>query len=150
MKVNVEGKKKGVLPQFLADRFGWKDLAEKVAKVYDSLPPEQRAKTAIFTGNYGEAGAIALFDKKYGLPEPISGHNQYYLWGPRNYTGESMIIVENTTKANLQKHFKSVKLMARTENKYCMPYEDHLPIWLCKGAKFGTLKELWPTLKHFD
>src|SRR5208283_1817216 len=30
----------GVLPQYFADMFGWKQLAEKVAAVYKALPPE--------------------------------------------------------------------------------------------------------------
>ena len=148
--VNVEGKKKGILPQFYADRFGWKDLAKKVAEVYNSLPLAERAKTAIFTGNYGEAGAIVLFGKKYGLPNPISGHNQYFLWGPGKYTGEIMIVVGGWSRQDLEKSFKSVKLMSRTKSEYCMPYEDNLPIWLCRKPKFKSLKSKWPTLKSFS
>src|SRR5437879_5345683 len=59
----------GVLPQHFGDRFGWPEMVEKVAKIYNSLPAEERAKTAIFANNYGEAGAIDFFGKKYGLPK---------------------------------------------------------------------------------
>jgi hypothetical protein len=31
--------------------------------------------------------------KKYDLPRAISGHNNYWLWGPREYTGEIMIMI---------------------------------------------------------
>ena len=147
---NLEGQKKGILPQFLADRFGWKDLAEKVAKIYNSLPPEQRKKTVIFTENYGEAGAIALFGKKYDLPSPISGHNQYFLWGPKDYTGESMIIVQGNSLEHYKKLFNNVKLVARTNNKYCMPYENNLPIWLCTEPKFKSLKGIWSEVKGYN
>ena len=61
--------------------------------VYNSLPPDVRAKTAIFGQNYGQAGAIDLFGPKYGLPPAISGHQSYFLWGPRGYTGESVIVM---------------------------------------------------------
>lgn len=44
----------------LADEFGWEEMVSTVAGVYNSLPPEQRANTAILGGNYGEAGAIDL------------------------------------------------------------------------------------------
>jgi hypothetical protein len=89
------------------------------------------------------------FGEKYGLPEPICGHNQYFLWGPGNYTGKSMILVSGNSKTNLQKTFKSVKLMDRTQNDYCMPYEDHLPIWLCEDPN-KPLKEIWPNVKNYN
>lgn len=148
-ELNVEGHHTGVLKQDYADRFGWSDLAEKVAKVYNSLP-EHRTETAIFASNYGEAGAIAFFGKKYKLPEPISGHNQYYLWGPRNYTGESMIVVAQTSEADLLKLFNSVTLADRTANKYSMPYENNLPIWICKKPKFESLEKFWSNLKNYN
>ena len=143
-----EGWKIGVLKQEYADMFGWKELAEKVAKIYNSLPPDERAKTAIFAQNYGEAAAISFFGKKYGLPEPISGHNQYYIWGPGNYNNGPMIIVQNEPIEHYKKIFKYVKLADRTNNKYCMPYENNLPIWLCKKPKVD-LKSTWPTTKNY-
>ena len=85
--------KLGPLPQLFADQFGWEDMAAAVARVYNSLPADIRPRTAIFGQNYGQAGAIDLFGPKYGLPPAISGHQNYFLWGPRGYTGESMIVM---------------------------------------------------------
>ena len=64
-----------------------------VARVYNALPPDLRRQTAIFGQNYGQAGAIDLFGPKYGLPPAISGHQSYFLWGPRDYTGASVIVM---------------------------------------------------------
>ena len=86
-----------ILPQFYADRFGWHEMVEKVAAIYNALPPDQRAVTGIYTGNYGEASAINLFGPKYGLPVAISGHQTYWLWGPHGYTGQEMIIINGAT-----------------------------------------------------
>ena len=83
----------GPLPQLFADQFGWEEMAATVARAFHALPPEVQAKTAIFGQNYGQAGAIDLFGPKYGLPKAISGHQNYFLWGPRGYTGESMIVM---------------------------------------------------------
>jgi len=47
-------------PQPAADQFGWPQLVGEVAEIYTSIPPDQRAKTGIWAGNYGEAGAINL------------------------------------------------------------------------------------------
>ena len=71
------------LPQIFADQFGWEEMAGSVAHVYHHLQPEDEKRVAIFCQNYGEAGAIDFFGPKLGLPPPISGHQNYFLWGPR-------------------------------------------------------------------
>src|SRR5206468_3911290 len=45
------------MPQFFADRFGWPEMAATVARAYYSIPPAERAKTAIFGNDYGQSGA---------------------------------------------------------------------------------------------
>ena len=147
--INVEGWEMGSLPWNYASTFGWKDMVKKVAEAYNSLPPEQREKTAIYGDYYGRAAAISLFGKEYGLPEPICRHNQYYIWGSKDYTGESMIIT-SFSKEELQQDFNKVKFMGRTTNKYGMIYDQNVPIWLCEEPKFKSLKEIWPTLKYYN
>ena len=78
----------GRLPQMFADMHGWRELAEAVAVVYHSLPSDEQARACVFAHNYGQAGAIDLFGPALGLPKAISGHNSYFLWGPRDCTGE--------------------------------------------------------------
>ena len=77
----------GPLPEHFGDEFGWPEMVATVASVYNSLPPEQRAKTAILGGNYGEAGAIDFFGPSYNLPKAISAHQNYYYCVPQDYTG---------------------------------------------------------------
>jgi hypothetical protein len=43
----LENWKLGLLPQVYADQFGWKEMVATVARVYNGLPAELRAKTAI-------------------------------------------------------------------------------------------------------
>jgi hypothetical protein len=45
-------------------------------------------------GIYGGVGAIDFFGSRYGLPKSITAHQNYYYWGPRQYTGESIILLE--------------------------------------------------------
>jgi hypothetical protein len=66
------------LPQLLADQFGWEEMVRDVARVYNGLPAEERAKAAIFGQNYGQAAAIDFFGPKYGLPPALSGHQNYF------------------------------------------------------------------------
>lgn len=88
----------GALPQHFGDMFGWPEMVATVADVYHSLPVADQPKTAILAGNYGEAGAIDFFGSRYGLPKAICRHQTYYLWGPRQYTGEIMILLSPTAR----------------------------------------------------
>ncbi len=71
---------RGLLPQLFGDQFGWEELVAEVARIYNSLPAEERDRTAIFANNYGEAGAINLFGPKHGLPPAISAHQTHFFW----------------------------------------------------------------------
>jgi hypothetical protein len=92
-RVQVEKEPSGKLPQMYADMMGWPQQAETVAGVFRSLSPADQTRVAILTKNYGQAGAIDYFGPALGLPHAISGHNNYYLWGPQKYTGEVVIAV---------------------------------------------------------
>jgi MFS family permease len=143
----LEMHKLGPLPQLYADQFGWEEMTVTVAGIYKGLPPTVRAKTAIFGQNYGQAGAIDLFGPKYGLPPAISGHQNYFLWGPRDYTGESMIVMQGQQQ-DLERLFASVKRVASVYHPYSMPYE-HFDIFYCRGLR-QPLKEIWPRIKNWD
>jgi len=136
----IETHRLGPLPQLFADEFGWEEMAATVARVYNSLPPEVRGRTAIFAQSYGQAGAIDLFGPKYGLPRAISGHQSYFLWGPRDYTGESMIVMDDRQERTEQ--------LTRAEHPYSMPY-NHFDVYYCRGMK-GNLKDLWPQVKRWN
>jgi hypothetical protein len=143
----IETHKLGPLPQLFADQFGWEEMATTVAQVYNNLPPDIRAKTAIFGQNYGQAGAIDFFGPKYGLPPAISGHQSYFLWGPRDYTGESVIVLAGR-RADLESRFASVEKVASVYHPYSMPYE-HFDVYYCRGLK-QPLSEIWPQVKNWD
>ncbi|MCP4177981.1 MAG: hypothetical protein GY756_09460 [bacterium] len=138
------------IPQWYAERFDWERLTEKVAQVYNSLPAKEKSDTCIFTNKYNVAAAISFFGKKYKLPNAICRQNQYYLWGPKNYTGKIMIDVSNDSRQDIKKVFNSVKLMCKISFNYGTPYVDHLSIWLIKKPKFGSFKSLWPNLKEIN
>lgn len=135
------------LPQHYADEFGWEEMVAAVARVYDSLPESERAKAAILTNNFGEAGAIDFYGPKYGLPKAICGNQSYFLWGPRNYTGEIVIRV-GAPIGDVQPYYQSVVVAATIDNPYSLAFERR-PILLCRGLK-GNLQALWPQIKDWD
>ena len=146
-RVRVEIQPSGKLPQFFADMMGWQQQVDVVAGVFQSLSPDDQPKAAILTRNYGQAGAIQYFGPSYGLPRPISGHNNYYLWGPQQYTGEVVITV-GIPMEKLQPLFQHIELAATIRNDYAIPEENNLPIYICRDPKM-TLQKAWPSLKFY-
>lgn len=136
-----------LLPQHFADEFGWPEMVAKVADVYNSLPPEQRAKTAILAGNYGGAGAIDFFGPKYGLPKAISAHQNYYYWGPRDYAGESVILLEWSPQ-DAKYWCGHVDVGPRNDPPLGMGWE-HYNILICHDFKV-PLRQAWPRLKVWN
>jgi len=143
----VENAALGPLPQIFADQFGWEEMAQVVARAFNQLPPDIRAKTAIFGQNYGQASSIDFFGPKYGLPPALSGHQSYFLWGPRGYTGESMIVMGDRQE-RLEELFASVEKVGHVDHPYSMPYQ-HIDVFYCRSLK-QPLSKLWPQLKHWD
>jgi hypothetical protein len=143
----IEHQQNGPLPQWFADEFGWQEMVEKVAQVYNSLPPEERARTAIFSNSWGEAAAVDFYGQRYGLPQAISKHNSYWIWGPGKYDGSTMIILRSSGR-NEPKLFESVQVVGRVEHPYARR-DEYFDIYLCRGPK-RNLKDVWPELKVFD
>ena len=135
------------LPQQYADMFGWEEMADRVGRVYRGLPEAERAKCGVLAGNYGEAGALDRFGAKYGLPPALSGHNNYWLWGPRGATGEVMIVL-GVRRADLEQGFASVTLADSVRCEHCMPYERGLPVWICRGLR-DPLPVAWARTKMY-
>jgi hypothetical protein len=143
----TESMRLGPLPQQYADMFGWPEMVAVVARAYDNLSPADRAKCAIFGQNYGQAGAIDLFGPRYGLPKAISGHQSYFFWGPRNYTGEVMLVMDDRREV-LEEIFEHVEQVGVVHHPYAIPYENDQPVHLCRGLKM-PMRVLWPKVKKW-
>ena len=145
--VKVEKSDSGKLPQMYADMIGWRHQATVVSTVFHSLSPEDQAKATILAKNYGQAGAVDYFGPALGLPHAISGHNNYYLWGPHQYTGEVVIAV-GMSLHELKLLFDDIQVAATIRNEYSIPEEGNLPVYICRKPKM-TLQQAWPSLKFY-
>jgi 4-amino-4-deoxy-L-arabinose transferase-like glycosyltransferase len=137
----------GPLPQYFGDQFGWEEMVQSVAAIYNALPPGERAKTAILAGNYGEAGAIDFFGPKYGLPPSISAHQNYYLWGYRDYDGSNLIMLSWKLE-DAQYWCRDVEVGPENAPQWGMGWE-HYTILICHGLK-KPLSEAWPHFKVWN
>lgn len=143
-----EGKTLEQLPQFYADMHGWPEKVAAVAAVFHRLTPEEKVRCAVFADNYGRCGALDYYGRHYGLPKSIGKHNNYWIWGPREYTGDLMLILGGELRDH-QEHFAQVEIVGSVSSSYCMPYENNLKIFLCRGLR-TPLHELWKSLKLYD
>ncbi|WP_328451536.1 ArnT family glycosyltransferase [Amycolatopsis sp. NBC_00438] len=64
----------GELPQ--------QDLAEVIGQTYASLPPEVRARTAVYAEIYPFAAVTEFYGAPYGIHTVYSGHRAYWYFGP--------------------------------------------------------------------
>ena len=144
----TERKDVGKLPQYYADMFGWENMVATIARAYHALPDSERSECVIFGRNYGEAGAVDFYRKKYGLPPAISGHNSYWLWGPGNRAGK-VVIVLGGSMDDLQRRFESVTAVDTVRSPYAMPYENNLPVYVCRKIR-QSVQVIWPQVRHYE
>jgi len=138
------------VPRFLADRLCWEEFVAEVARVYESLPEEDRNECDIFTDLYHTAGAIDFLGKQYGLPPARSNHNNYWLWGPGD-TSWDVAIVVGVRKALLEENmFGEVVEAGRTSCEYTDRFgRNDLPVYVCREPK-RPIDEAWAGAKKFD
>lgn len=137
-----------LLPQEFADQLGWHDYTNQVGAAWQKIPAAERARTSIKVENYGEAAALDVYGAPYGLPPALSGHNQYYLWGPRGQRPVNLLVVQNNPN-RLKPYCQNAVILGETYSPDAMAYENGKTIAWCQGLKVDILK-LWPELKNFS
>ncbi|MGB9069883.1 MAG: glycosyltransferase family 39 protein [Candidatus Acidiferrales bacterium] len=138
---------RAALPQWYADQFGWQEIVDETAVAWNQIPAAERSDCAVFAQDYGQAGAIDFLGRRAGLPAALSGHQTYFLWGPRGYSGACMIVLGDH-RAKLEQLFDNVRYVGTSaDNPYAL--ETGIAVWICRGPKFGTLAQLWPQLKKW-
>ena len=136
-----------VLPQGFADRFGWPELTAEMNRIVAALPASQRAGLGILCDNYGEASAINFFGAAAHLPVAISGHNNYFLWGPNGYTGENLLLITSKSPDELRATYASVEAVGKMHNDLALPSEQKT-IYLARG-RFLPLPQDWESYKWY-
>jgi hypothetical protein len=137
----------GPLPQIWGDQFGWPELVDEIAEIYQSLPPDERERTGIFASNYGEAGAINLFGPGLGLPPAICAHQTHSMWGPGSFDGDTLIWLQ-WSPDSLRDRCASVEVVGKHHHPWGMA-EENRPILLCRGLT-PPLADQWPDLRHWN
>jgi hypothetical protein len=135
------------IPFYFGRRFGSEALAQRVDSVFHSLPDSEHNACGIIATNYTLAATVDFYGADNGLPAAISGHNSYWLWGTKGYSGELMIAVGGRA-SHWERYFGAVEFITR----YTLPYEakDYgvINIFFCRQPKV-PLAEFWKELRDY-
>ncbi len=136
------------LPQFYADMFGWEEQVNAIAAVYHSLPREEKETCVIYCENYGRAGAVDFFGRRYGLPGAVSGHNNYWFWAPESMNVTTVIMLDHKM-GEKETMFDSVEIAGTYQSRYALPSENNLTIYVCRRP-IVSLGSVWEQVRHYE
>ena len=146
---NLQGSAVITLNSAQGDTVGWPSFVDAVSTAWRRIPTSDRRHTAIFAGNYGEAGAIDLLGPPLKLPAAYSAHNGFSEWRipPGRDTGA--LVVGFSRAADAAPSFDDCRTLAVVNNGVGLNNDEQgLPVMLCRVA--APWPALWPHLIHFD
>ncbi len=121
------------ISQVYSDMTGWSELAGYTAKAYNMLSEDEKKNCTIYgQGNYGYAGAIHFYGKRYGLPDAVTFHESYTFWAPDSIPDGPLIFI-NSSPDDLNELFGEIIEAGYIKNKYFR--ENGLKVFLCKSPK---------------
>lgn len=128
------------LPQDYADMLGWEELTSLAAKAYAMI--ENKSSGFIYCENYGEAGAITVIGKKYGLPEAVSFNESFQYWIPRQFDPDitSLVYINNELGKDVKLFFKKITLVGSISNPDAREYGTS--VFLCQDP-VASFNDFW-------
>jgi hypothetical protein len=133
------------------EMIGWQDLTATVSRVYQSIPEEQKPGTIIYAENYGEAGALDLYGKSYGLPRIVSGSNSLWYRGYGDRDPQTVIAL-GVDYPDAEQVFRSCKVVDKVTNSYGVKNEEstyHTAILVCREPRIPW-KDIWAQSHDFQ
>jgi hypothetical protein len=135
------------LPQDYADMLGWPELVGATAHAWQQIPADARPGAALLAGNYGQAGALALYGPRLGLPPVVSPAGSFWFFGPGERVGDPLLVVGVRAEelAPLCTTLRPMGVVRHERTRWLVDEERDVPITLCEGPR-RTLHQLWPSL----
>jgi hypothetical protein len=131
------------------EEVGWPELVAEVARIRDSLPADERARTGVLASNYGEAGAINLYGPAHSLPRAISGINSFWAYGYGDPPPQTLIVL-GLGKEYRDEYFQSCELAGHVKNPYDVHNEEaeHPEIYVCRQLR-RSWPEFWKDFRYY-
>ena len=129
---------------------GWPELAATVAHVRDSVPASDCATLGVMAADEGEAGAVNLYGRAYGLPRAISGMNSNWLRGYGDPPPQTVIAV-GFKPDELNQIFASCQDAAQLSNPHGVVndiFRDRDRVYICRNIRFPW-PEFWKSFLYY-
>jgi hypothetical protein len=133
------------LPQDYGDMLGWERLARRAAAVYDSLPPEKRSRTVVWGASYGEAGALAFYGPRFGLPPAISDEGSFWFFGPGGMPGDVVLTVGSECE-DFRGYYRRVTSVGTFDDPWMVGEQRNTPICVAEDPT-RSLQTIWPVIR---
>lgn len=130
---------------------GWHDVVDQVAAQFHALARGEQAHATILTDDYSEAGAVDFWHDSAHVPEAISGHNSYWLWGYAR-AGDGPVLAVGVDRALLSRYWGSVVqvgALRSTDAHPIDPQERDVPMYVCRDQR-APWSVIWPHLRHYE
>lgn len=146
-----------VLNPVSIETIGWDEFDATVARVWRSLPADERRHAVLFTASYGEAGAINELGRHRGLPLAVSGQNSFWWWGPGDPSATTVVVVTPNAEhggtdfaRELPRYFADIRPAARLRNRAGVHNEEMGgEVYVCRRLR-RPWGETWRYLRHYD
>ncbi|MGI9005492.1 MAG: ArnT family glycosyltransferase [Streptosporangiaceae bacterium] len=134
------------------ETIGWPGFVATVARAWNQLPAAERSRAVIFTGNYGEAGAITELGRAARLPVAVSGQNNEWYWGPGNPRATTIVAIVQPgfpqLITRLRRDYARVQTIATISNpEHIANQEQGAHVYLCTGP-VRPWGQLWPSFRY--
>jgi hypothetical protein len=118
------------LPQDYADMLGWQELTFVANKAYQIIGDKNAS--FIYCENYGQAGAITIIGKKYGLPEAVSFNESFKYWIPQLFNPDitSLIYINKKPGEDINALFTKITKIGSITNPDAREYGT--AVYLCQ------------------
>jgi hypothetical protein len=128
------------LPQDYADMLGWEELTSLTDKAYRMIADKKAS--FIYCENYGQAGAITVIGRKYGLPEAVSFNESFRYWIPRKFNPDitSFVYINDKPGQDVQALFGKITLVGKISNPDAREFGT--AVYLCEDPK-TSFNEFW-------
>jgi hypothetical protein len=133
-------------PQQFSTMLGWPETVAATARAWRAFPASERPGVAILAASYSDAGAVDLLGPRYGLPPSISGHQSYWLWGPRDYDLETVLAV-GYPSGSLDSFWEEVQVVETVRCPRCELWRQEIEIVVAHRPRH-PLPRLWDALRH--
>lgn len=128
------------LPQDYADQLGWEELAAHVATAYEQV--DNKEACLIYGENYGQAAAVSVIGKKYGLPEAVSFADSFRYWVKDEFDPDiqSFIYINDELGQDVEALFEQITIVGSISNVDAREFGT--TVYLCEKPR-SSFNEFW-------